>query len=260
MPTSIASCPSPFIAFHRRRASAAAIFEKVQISCESSYAQARRHRRHRQRPVGADGIHHSLSFLSPAPTSPICSSFALKAGARSSPSVPRWAQAERISPPACSSKAFVLGVSRRHPSALALAFGALRSRLHGSHRACRAFTKSASISRCCCSRSSPRFLSVWSSACFRFSSIRASACTPASGKADARGTPEPRTPARTQSSGCHPGRSGTVLLICSGLMVRTFRALANVSPGFADPATLENFRIYVPETTIPERKGARTAH
>ena len=29
-----------------------------------------------------------------------------------------------------------------------------------------------------------------------------------------------------------------VLLICSGLMIRTFRALANVSPGFADPATL----------------------
>ena len=29
-----------------------------------------------------------------------------------------------------------------------------------------------------------------------------------------------------------------VLLICSGLMIRTFQALANVSPGFADPANL----------------------
>ena len=43
-----------------------------------------------------------------------------------------------------------------------------------------------------------------------------------------------------------------VLLICSGLMIRTFRALANVSPGFTDPASLEKFRIYIPETTIPE--------
>ncbi len=43
-----------------------------------------------------------------------------------------------------------------------------------------------------------------------------------------------------------------VLLICSGLMIRTFQALANVSPGFADPASLLKFRIYVPESTVPE--------
>src|SRR3569833_4187286 len=35
-------------------------------------------------------------------------------------------------------------------------------------------------------------------------------------------------------------------------MIRTFRVLANVSPGFTDPASLEKFRIYIPETTIPE--------
>jgi predicted permease len=40
-------------------------------------------------------------------------------------------------------------------------------------------------------------------------------------------------------------------------MVRTFRALANVSAGFADPATIENFRIYVPETTIPDKESER---
>ena len=45
-----------------------------------------------------------------------------------------------------------------------------------------------------------------------------------------------------------------VLLICSGLMIRTFRALANVSAGFTDPATVETFRIYVPETTIPDKQ------
>ena len=34
-----------------------------------------------------------------------------------------------------------------------------------------------------------------------------------------------------------------VLLICSGLMIRTFRALTHVSPGFADPATMQTFGI-----------------
>jgi predicted permease len=43
-----------------------------------------------------------------------------------------------------------------------------------------------------------------------------------------------------------------VLLICSGLMIRTFRALVNVSPGFAEPATLETFRVFIPETQIPD--------
>ena len=43
-----------------------------------------------------------------------------------------------------------------------------------------------------------------------------------------------------------------VLLICSGLMIRTFRALVNVNPGFAHPAKLETFRIYVPRTQFPD--------
>jgi predicted permease len=36
-----------------------------------------------------------------------------------------------------------------------------------------------------------------------------------------------------------------VLLICSGLMIRTFRALTNVNPGFAAPATLQTLRISI---------------
>jgi predicted permease len=51
-----------------------------------------------------------------------------------------------------------------------------------------------------------------------------------------------------------------VLLICSGLMIRTFKALANVSPGFADPTTLLKFRIYVPETTVPETQRPNVLH
>ncbi len=48
-----------------------------------------------------------------------------------------------------------------------------------------------------------------------------------------------------------------VLLICSGLMIRTFRALVHVSPGFAEPAALEAFRVYIPETQIPDTDGVR---
>ena len=48
-----------------------------------------------------------------------------------------------------------------------------------------------------------------------------------------------------------------VLLICSGLMIRTFRALVNVSAGFTEPASIQKFRIYVPETSIPENQRER---
>jgi len=43
-----------------------------------------------------------------------------------------------------------------------------------------------------------------------------------------------------------------VLLICSALMIRTFRALARVSQGFSDPSSLESFGIYIPESQIPD--------
>ena len=41
-----------------------------------------------------------------------------------------------------------------------------------------------------------------------------------------------------------------VLLICSGLMMRTFRALSHVNPGFSQPEQLQTFRIAVPETLV----------
>jgi predicted permease len=43
-----------------------------------------------------------------------------------------------------------------------------------------------------------------------------------------------------------------VLLICSGLMIRTFRALTNVDPGFAQPERVQTFRIYIPKTEVKE--------
>jgi predicted permease len=43
-----------------------------------------------------------------------------------------------------------------------------------------------------------------------------------------------------------------VLLICSGLMIHTFQALMHVSPGFADPQSVETFHLYIPESRIPD--------
>ena len=48
-----------------------------------------------------------------------------------------------------------------------------------------------------------------------------------------------------------------VLLICSGLMIRTFRAMAQVFPGFTSPDTLQTFRFYVPDTQIPDAQRDR---
>jgi predicted permease len=48
-----------------------------------------------------------------------------------------------------------------------------------------------------------------------------------------------------------------VLLICSGLMIRTFRALMHVSPGFVAPESVEQFRFYIPETQIPDSQPER---
>jgi putative ABC transport system permease protein len=51
-----------------------------------------------------------------------------------------------------------------------------------------------------------------------------------------------------------------VLLICSGLMIRTFQALERVDPGFSNPNTLQTFRIYVPETQIADKDRDKLIH
>ena len=51
-----------------------------------------------------------------------------------------------------------------------------------------------------------------------------------------------------------------VLLICSGLMIRTFRAMTQVFPGFTSPDTLQTFRFYVPDTQIPDAQRDRVIH
>jgi predicted permease len=67
--------------------------------------------------------------------------------------------------------------------------------------------------------------------------------------------------ANSQSREQHRTRNGLVvvqvalalvLLVCSGLMIRTFRALTQVQPGFAHPEELESFTIDVPEAQVKE--------
>jgi predicted permease len=43
-----------------------------------------------------------------------------------------------------------------------------------------------------------------------------------------------------------------VLLICSGLMIRTFRALTHINPGFSQPAQLQTFRIGIPDNQVKD--------
>jgi putative ABC transport system permease protein len=43
-----------------------------------------------------------------------------------------------------------------------------------------------------------------------------------------------------------------VLLISSGLMIRTFQTLRHVQPGFGDPAKLQTLRVFVPEAQVKE--------
>lgn len=51
-----------------------------------------------------------------------------------------------------------------------------------------------------------------------------------------------------------------VLLVCSGLMIRTFRALEHVSPGFADPQALQTFRVSIPDTEIANKDRDKLVH
>ena len=50
-----------------------------------------------------------------------------------------------------------------------------------------------------------------------------------------------------------------VLLVASGLMVRTFIAIRDVPPGFQNPESILTLRISIP-TAVVERSGAGRAH
>ena len=46
-----------------------------------------------------------------------------------------------------------------------------------------------------------------------------------------------------------------VLLICSGLMIRTFRALTHVDPGFDSKAGIQTFRLAISEVEVPKAEN-----
>jgi len=43
-----------------------------------------------------------------------------------------------------------------------------------------------------------------------------------------------------------------VLMIASGLMIRSFRAMTHVEPGFSDPAEVQTFHVMIPDAEIPD--------
>ena len=51
-----------------------------------------------------------------------------------------------------------------------------------------------------------------------------------------------------------------VLLVVSGLMIRSFQALRAVDPGFRDPEQVQTFRLEVPEGLIPDPDQAVRTH
>jgi putative ABC transport system permease protein len=51
-----------------------------------------------------------------------------------------------------------------------------------------------------------------------------------------------------------------VLLVCAGLMIRTFDALRTVEPGFTDPQHLQLMRISIPDTLIHEPERVTRTH
>ena len=46
-----------------------------------------------------------------------------------------------------------------------------------------------------------------------------------------------------------------VLLICSGLMIRTFRALTHVNAGFSEPSEVQTFRLTIPEAQVSDKEN-----
>jgi len=67
--------------------------------------------------------------------------------------------------------------------------------------------------------------------------------------------------ANSQSREQHRTRNGLVvvqvalalvLLVCSGLMIRTFNAVTKVRPGFTGPAELQTFNISIPDTQVKD--------
>jgi hypothetical protein len=87
--------------------------------------------------------------------------------------------------------------------------------------------------------------------------LRAASAQVASVLRGGRGTSGGRAEHRTQNALVIGQVALTlVLLVSSGLMIRTFLALRTVEPGFTEPETLQTFRLRIPEQVVPEEVAA----
>ena len=87
--------------------------------------------------------------------------------------------------------------------------------------------------------------------------LRAAGTQVATGLRGGRGSSAGRAEHRTQNAlVVSQVALALVLLVCSGLMIRTFLALRSVEPGFTEPTTLQTFRIQIPQLAVPDPVAA----
>ncbi len=83
--------------------------------------------------------------------------------------------------------------------------------------------------------------------------LRAAGAQVATALRGGRGTSSGRAEHRTQNAlVIGQVALALVLLVSSGLMIRTFLALRTVEPGFTQPETLQTFRIQIPALAVPD--------
>jgi predicted permease len=87
--------------------------------------------------------------------------------------------------------------------------------------------------------------------------LRAAGAQLATALRGGRGTSRGRAEHRTQNAlVIGQVALALVLLVSSGLMIRTFLALRTVDPGFTQPETLQTFRIQIPALVVPDEVTA----
>ena len=127
--------------------------------------------------------------------------------------------------------------------------------------ACRASTRSRSTASSCCSRWGSALVAALLFGVCR-SSVSASRASLPSRRAGARPARARRGTATRNTLVVAEIALALVLLVVSGLMIRSFQALRSVDPGFRDPEQVQTFRLAVPEAArppMPIRRFARTS-
>ena len=135
---------------------------------------------------------------------------------------------------------------------LGIAYGALRVLVAMAPRGCRACMRSALMAGCCCSPSGVAIVAsllFGSIPIFRYAGARLAMGL----REGARGASQGREQHRTRNVLVVVQVAlALVLLICSGLMTRTFIALTRVQPGFSAPETIQLFSLTLPKSQVAD--------